>query len=183
MKSPKWIVLSLLSLALLLSTIACTEKEPSYEDRETFAKETYVASGDTVITFQDCILDTAYSAETPTGIWLAGCSSSDRDDQFDAYVLRHELTADGHTTFTYLVYYPHGGAALTATPELLEGENGYVLHLTYTAGTGINGYSLCYLSVTLPTEEAPRLRLLTDGDALGVISTVTRDKIPLGHGD
>ena len=181
MKQKNWMIFPLLSLALLLSVTACSENEPAYDDRETFGKETYIAMGDTVITFQDSIIKTAYPAETPVGDWLAGCSSPDRDDQFDAYVLRHELSADGHTTFTYLVYYPHGGTAVTATPELLEGESGYVLNLTYTDGSGIDNYSLCYLSVTLSTDEAPRLRLLVDGEALGVMSTVTRDKIPLGQ--
>lgn len=167
-----------LCVVLLLAFTACTDKKPSYEDRETFTKETYIAMNNTAIILQDCLADTAYPAGTPVGDWLVGCSASDRDDQFDAYVLRHEMTSDGHTTFTYLVYYPHGSVPLTVTPELLEGEKGYVLNVRYTPGQGQAGYSLCHLSVTLPTEEPPRLRLLTDDDTLGVMTTVTQDKIP-----
>ena len=38
------VVLSLLvSAGVVTATAACTGKEPSYEDRETFAKETYVS--------------------------------------------------------------------------------------------------------------------------------------------
>ena len=106
---------------------------------------------------------------------------ADRDEQFDAYTLRHESAADGHTTFTYLIYYPHGGPAVAASPELLESKSGYILNLTYTPAEGTaakTGYSICYLSVTLPTSNAPRLRLLVDEDPLGVLSTVTQNEIP-----
>ena len=177
MKKYTPILLTALTAVLLLASAACGEKEPSYDDRETFAKETYAAVGDTAVTFHDGIERTAYPAETPSGEWLSGCSDSDRDDQFDAYTLRHESAADGNTTFTYLIYYPHGGRAMTAAPELLEGKNGYVINLQYTPGAGTEGYSLCYLSVTLPTETAPRLRLLADDETLCVMSTVTREPI------
>ena len=176
--SPKITLLAALTATLLLTASACGDREPSYEDRETFAKETYAAVGDTAVTFRDGIERTAYPAETPSGEWLSGCSDSDRDDQFDAYTLRHESAADGNTTFTYLIYYPHGGTALRAVPELLEGKSGYVLNVSYTAGGGLDGYSLCRLSVTLPTDQAPRLRLLVDDGPLGVLSTVTTDEIP-----
>lgn len=166
---------------LLLSATACADGEPAYEDRETFRQETYVALEDTVIAFQDGIIRTAYSAETSIDEWLKGCSAPDRNDQFDAYTLRHEASdGSGNTTYTYLIYYPHGGKAMEAAPELLDRGNGYVINLSYTMGTGIEGYSLCYLSVTLPTDQAPRLRLVVDEEALGVMSTVTTDKIPLG---
>ena len=178
MKKYTPILLTALTAVLLLASAACGEKEPSYDDRETFAKETYAAVGDTAVTFRDGIERTAYPAETPSGEWLSGCSDSDRDDQFDAYTLRHESAADGNTTFTYLIYYPHGGTALRAVPELLEGKSGYVLNVSYTAGGGLDGYSLCRLSVTLPTENPPRLRLLVGNDALGVLSTVTQNAIP-----
>lgn len=178
---------TLLTALLLLTSTACTQ-DPSSDgeqlpaDRETFAKETYAAVEGTGITLRDGLTAADYPAETPAGEWLVGCSASDRDEQFDAYTLRHESTADGHTTFTYLIYYPHGGLPVKATPELLESKSGYIVNLTYTpaagAANGGNGYSLCYLSVTLPTESAPRLRLLVGNDTLGVMSTVTQDAIP-----
>lgn len=182
MKKIKKISLAFCVLALLLSAVACTQKEPTYEDRETFAKETYIPMENTTMTFLDGIIEW-YGDETPAGRWFDGCSAPDRDDQFDAYVLRHEAAAGEHTTFTYLIYYPHGDSARQATPELLEGERGYVLRVTYTEGTGINGYSLCYLSVTLPTDQAPRLDLLEEGNDLGYLSTVTVDPIPLSSAD
>ena len=176
----KSIFLSWICLTILFSVAACADKEPSYEDRETFPQETYVALDDTVITFRDGLLKDMYPAQTPVGDWLAGCQAPDRDEQLDAYVLRHEWTSDGHTTFTYLIYYPHGGRAMVVTPSLMEGKSGYVLNLTYTAHEGVRDYSLCYLSVSLPTDQAPRLRLLVDDNPLGVLSTVTQDKIPAG---
>ncbi len=177
---------TLLTAALLLcSAVSCTESQPSDgelpADRETFAKETYTAVEGTEITFRDGLTTADYPADTPAGEWLTGCSASDRDEQFDAYTLRHESSADGHTTFTYLIYYPHGGSAVAASPELLESKSGYILNLTYTPAEGTAaraGYSISYLSVTLPTSNAPRLRLLVDGDALGVLATVTQDAIP-----
>lgn len=177
MKKTKILILALSAFLILLTVTACTEQEPSYEDRETFAQETYIPMENTTMTFRDGIIDTAYAAESSVGRWLTGCSAPDRNDQFDAYVLRHEATEGEHTTFTYLIYYPHGGSARKATPALLEGESSYVLHVTYTEGAGIDGYSLCYLSVTLPTDKAPRLDLLVEGDNLGVLSTVTVDSI------
>lgn len=171
-------LLAALTAALLLTATACGEREPSYEDRETFAKETYEAVDGSTVTCLDALTTSAYAAETPVGQWLAGCSAPDRDNQFDAYTLRHESAEGGNTTYTYLIYYPHGGTSLRATPELLEGKNGYVLNVRYTAGEARDGYSLCRLSVTLPTDQAPRLRLLVEDDPLGVLSTVTTDEIP-----
>ncbi len=180
MKKIKYIS-GLVAAVLLFSATACGDREPSYEDRETFPQETYVAWENAVITFQDGIVHTAYSSNAPVDTWLKRCATPDRDDYFDAYTLRHEATdGNGNTTYTYLIYYPHEGKAMKATPELLDGGNGYVINLSYTTGTGIEGYSLCYLSVTLPTNQAPRLRLLVGKEVLGVLSTVTEDKIPLG---
>ena len=184
--SKKCILSTLLPALLLLAATACTQT-PSSDgelpaDRETFARETYAAVEDTEIVFRDDLTAADYPADTPAGEWLVGCSAADRDEQFDAYTLRHESAADGHTTFTYLIYYPHGGLSVKALPELLESKSGYVLNLTYTpsgdAANEGNGYSLCYLSVTLPTENPPRLRLLVGNDALGVLSTVTQNAIP-----
>lgn len=180
----KKITAALLSVAVLLSAAACggnQTENPESEDslnRETFAKETYAAAGDFPMTLSDGLPLDFYAADTPVGAWLAGCNDSDRDDFFDAYVLRHESAAEGNTTFTYLVYYPHGGTSLAVTPELLEGENGYLLNLRYTVTDGDGDYSLCHLSVTLPTENAPRLRLLLGDEALGLLSTVSETPIP-----
>lgn len=171
------IFVSALTAVLLLTASACGEKEPSYEDRETFAKETYEIADGSIVTFADGLSRDDYAADTPAGQWLIGCSASDRDEQFGAYTLRHESAADGNTTFTYLIYYPHGGPSVAAASEVLEGESGYVINIIYTAGAGTEGYSLCTLAVTLPTDQAPRLRLLVGGDPLGVMSTVTDSPI------
>lgn len=175
----KKITVILLLAALLASATACAGENSDGDDtlvRETFEKETYVTVSDGGVTLTDGLALAAYGADTPAGAWLAGCSNPDRDDQFDAYVLRHESTADGNTTFTYLIYYPHGGTPLVATPELLEGETGYVVNLRYAAG-GRGDYALSRLEVTLPTQSAPRLRLLLEEEALGVLSTVTDSPI------
>ena len=170
--------LGALLLCLCTLALAACSDEPSYADRETFEVETFVAVENSVVTFADRVDPAAYPVGEPTGDWIAGCSDADRNDQFDAYTLRHESKADGNTTFTYLVYYPHGEAAYTVTPALLESDGGYVLELTYTLRDTKAEPSLCYLSVTLPTEKAPRVRLLLDQDVLGVMSTVTAEAIP-----
>jgi hypothetical protein len=167
----------LLCLGTLLSLTACGDT-PAYGDRETFAVETFAAVENSVITFADGVDPSVYPVGEPTGNWIDGCSDADRDDQFDAYILRHESKADGNTTFTYLVYYPHGEAAYTVTPALLESDGGYVLEMTYAPQGTKAEPSLCYLSVTLPTDQAPRVRLLLGQDVLGVMSTVTADAIP-----
>jgi hypothetical protein len=111
------------------------------------------------------------------GDWLKLCGSNDRDEQFDVYTLRHESVSGDKTTFTYMIYYPHGGKSLTPTPEVLEGGSGFVVNLTYEAGGSTEGYSLCTLTVTLPTDKAPRLRLLYDGEVLGQMATVSDKEI------
>jgi hypothetical protein len=40
--------------------------------------------------------------------------------------------------------------------------------LVFEAGHGVEDYSLCYLSVTLPTDKTPRLRLRRGDETLGV---------------
>lgn len=179
----KKIAIALLSAILLLSATACGDhptETPEGEEtlyRETFAKETYVVEEGYLISLADGLPLDYYSPDSPTGAWLEGCATSDRDDYFDAYVLRHESIADGNTTFTYLVYYPHGGSPLDVTHELLKGESGYVLNLHYTVGEVGESDSLCYLTLTLPTGEPPRLRLLVGDEALGILSTVTETPI------
>lgn len=177
MTPKKWLILPLLLLTVLLS--ACGDKEPSYDDRETFPEETYIEVADATVTFRGSLDREAYLPNTPVGEWLDKCAASDRDEQFDVYTLRHEHTEGDKTTFTYLIYYPHGGDSLSAAPELLEGEHGFVINLTYAKGSAPAGYTLSYLSVTLPTDNPPRLRLFYDGEVLGQLATVTEDPIPL----
>lgn len=169
------ILCGLLVSALCLA--ACQGGEPDGADRETFPKESYETVTDAGLTHRGGLSALDYDASSPVGEWLTACASSDRDEQFDAYTLRREITDGENTIFTYMIYYPHGGEGLTVTPELLEGENGgYVLNLTYTAG-GSGEYCLDYLSVTLPTDKAPRVRLLYEGEILGQLATVTEGEI------
>jgi hypothetical protein len=168
-------LVSLLICALLLT--ACGAREPDGSDRETLPKESYVTVTDEGVTHRGGLDKADFSADSAAGEWLTQCSASDRDEQFDAYTLRHESASGDKTTFTYLVYYPHGGKSLTPTPEVLEGESGYVVNLTFKAGGSTEGYSLCALTVTLPTDRAPRLRLLYDGEVLGQMATVSAEEI------
>ena len=175
MKFKLFVLCGLLISALCLS--ACQGREPDGSDRETHPKESYETVTDAGLTHRGGLNATDYAPESAVGEWLTACSASDRDEQFDAYTLRREITDGENTTFTYMIYYPHGGEGLTVTPELLEGESGgYVLNLTYTAG-GSGDYCLDYLSVTLPTDKAPRVRLLCEGETLGQLATVTDREI------
>ena len=178
MKRKLFILCGLLATVLLLSPcLASCQGEPDGADRETVPKESYETVTDAGLTHRDGLSALDYDASSPVGEWLTACASSDRDEQFDAYTLRREITDGENTTFTYMIYYPHGGEGLTVTPELLEGESGgYVLNLTYTTG-GSGEYCLDYLSVTLPTDKAPRVRLLYDGEVLGQMATVTEEEI------
>jgi hypothetical protein len=168
-----------IALTLLLTLVSC-RKEPSYEDRETFPKETYVPVADGGIVLYDGITKEELSAVPSLAEWLSACAASDRNDYFGGYMLRHESTEGENTVFTYLVYYPHGEKAMAVYPELLEGTSGYVLNLGYTAGEGVDGYSICYLTVTLPTDtdRAPRVRLVVGNQTPGVVITVTDSPIP-----
>ena len=168
-------LVSLLICALLLT--ACGAREPDGSDRETLPKESYVTVTDEGVTHRGGLDQADFSADSAAGEWLPQCSASDRDEQFDAYTLRYQSTEGDVTTFTYMIYYPHGGNARTPAPEVLEGESGYVVNLTYKAGGSTEGYSLCVLTVTLPTDKAPRLRLLYDGEVLGQIATVSDEEI------
>ena len=178
MKRKLFILCGLLATVLLLSPcLASCQGEPDGADRETVPKESYETVADAGLTHRGGLSALDYDASSPVGEWLTACASSDRDEQFDAYTLRREITDGENTTFTYMIYYPHGGEGLTVTPELLEGESGgYVLNRTYTAGES-GEYCLDYLSVTLPTDKAPRVRLLYDGEVLGQMATVTEEEI------
>ena len=175
MKKLMILTAALLALVTLLSS--CGDKEPDPSDRETFPEETYVEAADASVSFRADLNTADYPEGTVAGDWLILCAATDRDEQFDAYTLRHESVSGDRTTFTYLIYYPHGQAGMTPTPEVLEGESGYVVNLTYKAGGSTEGYSLSTLTVTVPTDKAPRLRLIYDGEVLGQMATVSDEKI------
>ena len=169
------ILCGLLVSALCLA--ACQGGEPDGADRETFPQESYETVTDAGLTHRGGLSALDYDASSPVGEWLTACASSDRDEQFDAYTLRREITDGENTTFTYMIYYPHGTSGMTAAVELLEGDGGYVLNVTYTPGGSSGGYCLDYVTVTLPTHKAPRLRFLYDGEVLGQLATVTDKEI------
>ena len=180
----KKILLSMLSAALVAASVlsfsSCGDQAGTAVDGTSVV---VTESGEKLV-LRDAMNRDNYGADTAVGAWLAGCSAEDRDDHFEAYTLRSaKPTEDGHTTFTYVVYYPHGGEAVLATPSLAEESGGYVLELRYKAGKGVADYSLCSLTVTLPTDEAPRLRLLVGEETLGVLSTVSDQDITLREGD
>ena len=160
---------------MLLSSCA---REPSYEDRETFAPEVLTPMEGTEMVFSDGLVTADFPIGEPAGDWLSGCNRPDRDEHFQAYTLRREIAEGENTTFTYLIYYPHRDGVLQVKPSLSRTDSGYIIDLTYEAGQGMDGYSLCYLSVTLPTDKAPRLRLHRGEETLGVMSTVTQADIP-----
>jgi hypothetical protein len=176
---PVKIRFALLAVLLALMTLfsACGDGEPNPNDRETFPEETYIEAADASVSFRADLKADDYPEGTVAGNWLVRCGASDRNDQFDAYTLRHESVSGDKTAFTYLIYYPHGGNALTPAPEVLEGGSGFVVNLTYKAGGSTEGYSLCALTVTLPTDKAPRLRLLYEGEVLGQMATVSDEEI------
>ena len=164
------------TLCVLVTLPACS-REPSYEDRETFPKETYVPVGDGGLILYDALTVEGLSDPKLTD-WVNACASPDRNDHLGGYVLRHKMSEGDKTVFTFLVYYPHGGSAKAVTPELLEGASGYVLNLTFTEGKGTEGYSLCHLTVTVPTDNAPRVRII-DGDTMpGLLVSVSEEPIP-----
>ncbi len=176
-----WMVLGALALLIIImGALHLSEHPIRPEAPETNAPtEAYAPSGDFPVAYQGNLTLDAYPEGTPAGDWLAACSAPDRDDQFEAYVLRHEAQNGESTTFTYLIYYRHGASGLSATPSVFQGENGgRRVDLTYAEGDGTADYALCRLSVTLPAGEAPRLRLLIADDTVGYLSTVSQTEIP-----
>ena len=179
MKRKLFILCGLLATVLLLSPcLASCQGEPDGADRETVPKESYETVTDAGLTHRGGLSALDYDASSPVGEWLTACASSDRDEQFDAYTLRTETSAGENTTFTYMIYYPHGTSGMTAEVELLEGESGgYILNVTYTSGGSDRDYCLDLVMVTLPTDKAPRVRLLYEGETLGQLATVTEEEL------
>ncbi len=175
-------LIAFILLVIVLAVLYIIEhplvRVPSESQEETEAFQTV---GDSQIACELDLTLEVYPVGTPTGDWLAGCSDSDRNDQLTAYVLRHENTEGENTTFTYLIYYRHESFTVTASPALLAGDGGgYRVDVTYTPGLSTQGYALTRLTVTLPTQKAPRLRLLAGDDSIGYLSTVTDEPIPSG---
>ena len=171
-------IAALLASVVLLSSVTACSDDPSDGSDETFRqetlpKETYTVVEGASVKLNDGLPTSAYSAESTVGVWLAGCNHPNRDEQFDAYVLRHESTSGENTVFTYLIYYPHGGDPLSVTPELTENGDSYLMNIRYDSGKGEQGYSLCRLEVSLPTQNAPRLRFRVGEEILDVLVTVT----------
>lgn len=168
----KLFILCCLTISALC--LAACQGEPDGSDRETLPKESYATVLGTDLSHSGGLSRDTYTPDSAVGEWLTACAASDRDEQFDAYTLRREITDGENTTFTYAIYYPHGTSGMTAEVELLEGESGgYILNVTYKAGGSAQDYSLDLVTVTLPTDKAPRLRLLYDGETLGQMATVT----------
>lgn len=171
----------LLTLVWLLTACGCvTAPEGEGEETlfwETFPKETFLEAEEVSLSVQAERRLSEFPSGSVVGDWLTLCGGEDRDEQFEVYSLRRETPAEGGTSFTYVIYYPHGGTALTPALQVLRGEGGYVLQLTYESGGIVEGYSLCVFTVLLPTTEAPRLRLLHEGEALGQLTTVTAENI------
>ncbi len=183
MTKKHWLTVALLALACILAVLGVSklvDYATGMKPGETYAPEETVLVDGHTLTYRASLPTDAYAPGTPVGDWIVGCSAPDRNEQVDGYVLRHDMTAGDMTTYTYLVYLP-GETTDTAAPALFEGETyGYRLDLCRTAPTD-SGYSLSRIEVTLPTEgEAPRLRVLVDGDTLGLLVTVSDTPIPAG---
>lgn len=173
-------VFSAVLLAFLFLT-ACEAGKSHDANAVTSPADLLTPAAGIELTLRDGLSVEAFAADSPVGEWLAGCNGEDRDDHFDAYVLRHETAAEGNTTFTYLIYYPHEQSPLAAKATIAEADSGdgYILGISYGEGSGTEGYSLCYLSFTLPTDQAPRLRVYKGAGSLGLMSTVTSEPIPV----
>ena len=169
--------LTISALCLAFCLAAC-QGEPDGSDRETFPKESYATVLGTDLSHRGGLSRDGHTSDSAVGEWLTACASSDRDEQFDAYTLRTETSAGENTTFTYMIYYPHGTSGMTAEVELLEGESGgYILNVTYTSGGSDRDYCLDLVTVTLPTDKAPRVRLICGDEVLGQLATVTDREI------
>ena len=172
----KLFILCCLTISALC--LAACQGEPDGSDRETLPKESYATVLGTDLSHSGGLSRDTYTPDSAVGEWLTACASSDRDEQFDAYTLRREITDGENTTFTYAIYYPHGTSGMTAEVELLEGESGgYILNVTYTSGGSDRDYCLDLVTVTLPTDKAPRVRLICGDEVLGQLATVTDREI------
>ncbi len=178
-----WLLIALVAfggILLLLGISELVEYSTGMKPGETYAPEETVAVDGHTLHYSAGMSSEDFSAGTPAGDWIIGCSAPDRNDHFDAYILRHDATEGDMTTYTYLVYIP-GATSDTAAPALFDGATyGYRIDL-YRTEPVEGGYTLSRVQVTLPTtEEAPRLRIIVDDDALGALVTVTETPIPGG---
>ncbi len=170
---------SVLALALALLINYGVENARRSQSVETDPAESYTASHDRPMTYAGDLSRDAYPIGTPAGDWLSSCDDAGRDDQFRTYILCHTTVAGEETTYTYLIYFKHGGSGYTATPTLYEGEDGgRRIDLTYTSASGREDYALSRLTVTLPSGEDPYVRLFSDGESMSSILTVTDSPIP-----
>ncbi len=186
MKKPALLVLgAILALVLVLGVYRIVQSlpEPPVENPPV---ESFTPTPSSPVTLSDRLDPAAYPAGTPVGDWLAGCTSPDRDEQLNSYILAHAAEAGDRTTYTYLICYRHGGNGLTATAALSEGDSGSRrLDVTYTAGGGRAEVALTYLRITLPAGKEPRVRLLDttlpaeDGQTVGALMTVTEEEVSL----
>jgi hypothetical protein len=169
-----------LLLCLILVVVLVIREGEGLFDRENIPEETFipVADGEAALSYSPNLSLEMYPIDTPTGGWLDGCADSDRNDSFDAYLLRHESDAGTRMAFTYLIYYPAGNASLKAPPAVLENEKGFRVDVELTSGTG-EGKTLIRMVVELPTDVPPRIRLLLDGKPLDILITGTDEPIPL----
>lgn len=181
MNRKRWLFLSLSALAVLILVLVVNfiiqNRPDRYEDRETLPRETFITQGDASVAYTTR-LKPADIANTPAADWLAACSGEDRNEQFDAYALRHRATTGESTTFTYLVYYRNADSQPTAAPVVEQGESEWRVNLTFSTAQNPDGYSLVYLAVTIPTAEAPYLRLVHDGESVGLLVTESGEPIP-----
>ncbi len=142
--------------------------------------ESFSPAPDAPLVCTDQLDRAALASDTSAGRWLASCDNPDRNDQFDAYILSHTASSSDMTTYTYLIYYRHEESGLVATPTLHEGDSGSSrLDITYRLDTGREGYTLTYISLTLPAgQREPRVRLVDEeGESVGAILTVTETPI------
>lgn len=177
----KKISVILLSAAMLLSAASCAgDGSEAPSPPETFEKETFTQAEGGSVTVTDGLDRDVFPADSPVGAWLAGCSAPDRNDHFDAYVLRYENREGEHTTSTYFIYYPHGGEPLAVNATLVKGQDRYQVNASFEKGEGKEGYSLCRLDVSI-TEWltlGSRLSVLAGDEPLGVLTTVTETPLP-----
>lgn len=171
--------LSLLLAAAVLGIGLFTACQPNTPGETTAAStESAVPTGDLSVNdglSRETFLEGSYADE-----WLTGCSRPDRNDHFDAYILRHEEPRGEGTVYTFLVYYPHGAKPLQTIHSLTEDGETCILDLTYTEGGSTEGYTLTLVTLELPGDRDVRVRLNSGENILGTLLTVAAQPIVYG---